>query len=648
MFTKGPIEKGPPGRADSLFPVRMLDFFEMNRNARDRLLAEATIDEEFGRLSEAEAKCRAVLDASATFLPATILLGKIAGLTGRAALAQELLGGALRLDPRSVRARTELGLLLLRERKLEDALAHLNEAVLLKSDDAETHNNLGLALLELGRFDEAVLSFERATLRKPVIAGAVYNLGIAQEALGRDADASLSYGRALALAASLLPARLRLGRLLARHGKHDEALAAFAAAVASEPNAVEPRLELARILLDVGRIDDAVRHLSQAMNREPQRAETHELAGIAHLQAGQFDAAIASFERCLAIAPARTQAYLGIAQATKFSGHDNPFVSRVSALLGQDNLEDGDRIRLHYALGKTYDDCGRYAEAMRHFDAANSIAARHLRSSRHAISRSVHSANVDRIIETFAAECFARSKQLGSDSELPILIVGMVRSGTTLVEQILSSHSTVGAGGELPFWGRQRDALLEVADGSFGPAGARAKADEYLATLRTRCPASRHVTDKMPTNFLLLGLIHLMFPQARIVHCRRDPVDTCLSIYMTPFRNFPDFAHDRGNIVYYYEEYLRLMAHWRRVLPADRFFEIDYEGLVADPGPVTRRLLDFCGLAWEDSCLRPEHNQRPIQTPSAWQARQPVYRSSVERWRRYEPFLGEFRQLVRS
>ena len=159
-------------------------------------------------------------------------------------------------------------------------------------------------------------------------------------------------------------------------------------------------------------------------------------------------------------------------------------------------------------------------------------------------------------------------------------------------------------------------------------------------------PGARQITDKMPTNFLLLGLVHLLLPRARVIHCRRHPVDNCLSMYFTPYARTPDFAHDRGNLVCYYDQYLRLMAHWRRVLPPDRLLEVDYEAVVANREGSARQIVAFCGLDWDDACLQHERNVRAITTSSLWQARQPVYRTSVARWQQYEPWLGEFRRLL--
>jgi hypothetical protein len=243
------------------------------------------------------------------------------------------------------------------------------------------------------------------------------------------------------------------------------------------------------------------------------------------------------------------------------------------------------------------------------------------------------------------------------------LIVGMPRSGTTLVEQIVSMHPEVGAGGELNFWNERGAAWHRSAEaGNETPFVVsenlateflvsefldKAAAD-YLGVLRAIAPKAARVTDKMPFNFLWAGMIHRAFPRATIIHCRRAAIDTALSIHQTHFHPVLAFPTGGAELVAYFRDYQRLTDHWRRVLPADRFIEVDYEDLTRAPEPVIRRIIAACGLAWNDACLRPESNPRAVKTPSKWQTRQPIYRTSVERWRRYEPWLGPLRALVNA
>lgn len=222
----------------------------------------------------------------------------------------------------------------------------------------------------------------------------------------------------------------------------------------------------------------------------------------------------------------------------------------------------------------------------------------------------------------------------------------MPRSGTTLVEQILSAHRDVAAGGELAFWLQRRDALHAARTDPLDAGALSKAADDYLALLREIGPRALRVTDKNPMNFEALWLIRLALPRARVIHCRRNPIDTCLSIFFMNFGGKHDYAYDRGDLAFYYREYERLMQHWRAALPLDRFTEVEYETLVADPEEETRRLIAFCGLDWDDACLAPQRNGRAVKTSSQWQVRQPIYKTSVERWRRYEPWLGELRELL--
>jgi hypothetical protein len=291
-------------------------------------------------------------------------------------------------------------------------------------------------------------------------------------------------------------------------------------------------------------------------------------------------------------------------------------------------------------MGKVCDDCGEYAQAMEHFDAANRLRAKDLK-----FDRAGFAALVDRNIRTFAREFMDSHAALATVDETPLFVVGMYRSGTTLVEQILSSHPGIVAGGELTVWG-PLDLEADAASGTFDVERAPPAVEKYLAALKKIGPTALRVSDKLPFNFLRLGAIHTLMPRARIIHCRRDPIDTCLSIYSTLFNTRVNFAAKKDDLAFCYRQYLRMMDHWRKVLPADIFIETDYERLIADREAETRRLVAFTGLDWTDLCLRPEENTRAIGTASAWQARQPVYATSLERRRHYEPWLGELRELL--
>jgi hypothetical protein len=220
----------------------------------------------------------------------------------------------------------------------------------------------------------------------------------------------------------------------------------------------------------------------------------------------------------------------------------------------------------------------------------------------------------------------------------------MIRSGTSLLEQILSSHPAITGAGELPFWHQH---AAEAYDASGHPAPERLAnlARAYRDELARLGPGALRVTDKLPHNYAMLGLIHIAFPEARMIHVRRDPADNCLSVYTTAYQRPPVFAHHRDNIVFAYRQYQRLVAHWRAAMPPDRWIEVDYEDLIRDREGWTRRLIDFAGLEWDDACLRHETNRRAVRTPSLWQVRQPLYTTSIARWKRFAPDIPEFAAL---
>ena len=326
-----------------------------------------------------------------------------------------------------------------------------------------------------------------------------------------------------------------------------------------------------------------------------------------------------------------------MSQCRKFTEADRPLVSEIGAALESPRLSDQDRSLLHFALGKICDDLGDYGTAIGHFDAANRLGRGEAQ-----FDAQEFAAAIDWLIDAFPKSSLPDKG--ASDSQLPLLIVGMPRSGTTLVEQILSNHPQVAAGGELDFWLQRSGWIGKQRVEALNPAAARKVADDYLAMLTGIGPAACRVTDKMPHNFLFLGLMHHLFPAARIIHCRRDPRDTALSIYFTRFAQGHDFAFRRTDILAYTREYRRLMAHWRAVLSPGRMLELDYESLIGDENAI-RALVAFCGLEWDEACRDFHRLARPVATAAAWQVRQPLYRSSVGRWRHYEPWLGELREL---
>jgi tetratricopeptide (TPR) repeat protein len=522
-----------------------------------------------------------------------------------------------------------------------DAIAPLRDAALLQPSNPVILHDLGLACLEVGRLPDAIAALQGAVASNPRYTDAYFRLGIALEKLGNIGGAIVAYDRATKLLPSLTEAWFRAGALVYTRGHRDEAIGCFRRAAATGGRTSFGRLGKARALLIEDRNQEAEQVLRQTLVADPRNAMTYDLLGNLLSEVGRFDEARACFERAIAIAPLLAGSYYDLVRCRRVTSDDDGLLQQMQAALATPGLEAAQRQRLHLAIGKAADDLGDYALAMQHFDAADAV-----RRGSASFDSAAFSIEIDRLIARCTPEFIARAPELGSGDATPVLIIGMPRSGTTLVEQIVSMHPEVGAGDELNFWNERGAAWHRSgAAGNETPFLAKTAAD-YLDVLRAIAPTATRVTDKMPFNFLWAGLIHLAFPRAIIIHCRRAAVDTALSIHQTHFHPSLAFPTGGAELVEYFRSYQRLIDHWRRVLPADRFIEVDYEDLTRAPEPVIRRIIAACSLAWHDACLRPECNPRAVKTPSKWQTRQPIYRTSVARWRRYEPWLGSLRALV--
>ena len=530
---------------------------------------------------------------------------------------------------------------LLKAGRPADAIAPLRDAARLQPFDPIIQHDLGLACLEIDLVPESISAFQRAVASNPRYADAYFRLGIAQEKLGDLRAAIVAYDRATELQPTLTEAWFRAGALVYTMGHRDEAIGCFRRAAASAPKSRFGRLGAARALLAEDREVEAERALRQMLALDPANALAQDLLGNLLAECGRFEEARECFTRAVANAPLMAGSYYDLVRCRPVTAADADLVARMEAALATPGLEVAHRMRVHLALGKAADDLGDHARAMRHFDAADAL--RHGSAS---FDSAAFDTEINRLIGRCSPDTIGRAAQLGTGDATPILIIGMPRSGTTLVEQIISSHPEVRGAGELNFW-NERGAAWHQA----GPAGTdapflRQAAADYLRVLRAIGPKSARVTDKMPFNFLWAGLIHLAFPRATIIHCRRTAIDTALSIHQTLFHPGLAFPTGGAKLVAYFRSYQRLTDHWRSVLPADRFIEVEYEELTREPEPVIRRIIAGCGLGWHDACLRPERNPRSVKTPSKWQTRQPIYRHSVARWRRYEPWLGSLRALL--
>jgi tetratricopeptide (TPR) repeat protein len=579
-----------------------------------------------------------------------LALGDARQAQGKAKEAMAAYNRALALAPGRADPHFSLGNLAHAKGKLQDAVKHYRRALKIDPKLAEAHNNLGVALTTLGRLAEAAKCFERALELKPNYADAHLNHGQALKADGRIEEAIEAYHRALKLDPRLAEARNNLGTALRDQGKPEAAVEELRAAIQMRPNYPDAHNNLGIALCDLGRFDDGLAAHQRALELRPDDADAHAGLGAIHQILGDQEAATRHYQRALEIRPDHARAHHNLAMARE-SMVEAGEIDRLQALLQNQSLLEREATALRFALAKLCEDAGRFDDAFAHLTVANQLKRSALGHQGQRFDAARHRAFVDQLIATFDRRYFQDRDGYGDPSERPVLIVGMPRSGTSLVEQILASHSRVFGAGELDDLGRLVEGLRETL-GSDRPypacadqidqAAADRIATSYLDKLRAlepgAAPGAARVTDKLPGNFLHLGVLAVALPQARVIHCRRDPLDTCVSCYAQSFKQPLTYAYDLTDLGHYFGQYRRLMTHWRAQLPL-ALFEVDYEDLVADQERVSRELIGFCGLEWEPACLAFHQTKRPVRTASLNQVRRPIYGSSVGRWRNFDRHL---------
>jgi tetratricopeptide (TPR) repeat protein len=629
-----------------------------NRSAR-RLagqLAAAIAHYQAKRFDRASALCRKTLGREPGNVDALHLLGVIALGEGRPERAVQLLGKAV--AARSAEAYSNLGNAHHAAGRPAEACASYRRAIDLNPNFAAAHNNLGRVLCEEGDFAAASASCERAVEFAPDLAEAHNNLGNALRGLGRLDAAEAAFRRALRLQPNNAALHVNLGNLLGDLKRFEEARACYRRAIEIDAGLAAAHYGLAASLRSLGDLATAAEGYQKVLLLNPDQAFVWNDLGRALRSLGRFEEAVAAFRQSLSVNPEFAEAYRNLAGCQQLTA-DNQNLARLSALVERQDLPIEERTAAGFALGKVLDGADRFEEAFLAYERANHL----YRDTRAALGQRFDAAelhrDVDEIIATFDSPFFASVLDWGSASELPVFIVGMPRSGTSLVEQIAASHSRVYGAGELREIGnlaQQLDPVIAIirsgSDEGTAELGlehrmtVRRLSNAHLEHLKALNGRAERVIDKMPDNIFKLGAIATLFPGARVIFCRRDPLDTCLSCYFQKFTAGQlVFSYDLADCAKRYLQTERLTAHWRNMLPL-KWLDVEYEALVSDLEHQSRRIITFLALDWEPACLEFHRTARTVTTASAWQVRQPLYGRAVGRWRKYQAHLAPLFDLL--
>jgi tetratricopeptide (TPR) repeat protein len=630
------------------------------KHAKDptQLLQIASRAQAAGRLKEAEDGYRTFLQRHPDYAPALHALGLTLRAAGRTKAALGALRKALRLDPNDVSCRANFANLLRESGQLEDALVEYTKTLAAQPNHENARFNLAVTMFELGRFAEAAEGFapllaahpQDAEVKQRLLSSYLGAGEQAREAVNLDAAAK-SYASAHTLVPDSVDALLGLGIVARDRQELRSALRYFEQALVIESEHVDILLERAGTQLMLGEVEAAEDGFRALLAGDDLLAPAHAGLGAALLAVGDTAQAVSHLERALAVEPQSASVWWQLARARRYGADDTDTVACLEHQLVAATDRTWDRINLGFALGKMCDDRGEHERAFGHYDLANALVRDHIAQPYERLTPFID-AN-----RAYFSKCrLAQRSPLACESDLPVFVVGMPRSGTTLVEQILASHPQVHGAGELPHIPRLAAELLELS-GNKVPypecleQGAndvlRARVGAHLETLRQIGGAASRVVDKLPGNFLYLGLIASLYPGARIIWCQRDPLDTCWSNFTLLFAESQSFSYDLTSLGQYYRDYERIMAMWEAVLP-DKPLRLVYEDLVSDPDAQSRRLIEYIGLPWDDRCTRFFETRRAVATASYWQVRQPVYKTAVARWKPYEPWLTPLIEALRT
>ncbi len=634
-----------------------------------------------GQLEQAEHECRSMLVKHPQDVNIIGLHGAVLLKLGRTDEARIALQKAITLKPEFAKPHEDLGRLFLIRNEPDQAARHFSQAIRLDDSQASAYGGLASALAQLGRRKEAEAAHQQFMELSPVAgtlleADRLLHDGDTAQAeqlcsellrrepndtrilrmLARIASDNERYGvaeqllrRIIALSPNEYLPHTELGRFLGEQSRFPEAIEMFKLATSLNEGSADNHRLLGDALAVIGRSADALTSYQQALQLYPE--DPHSLAGQGHMLriVGNSDDAIASYEKCTAVRPEFSDAWWGLASLKDYRLSDEQ-VQTIRSQISSDDLGVNSEIAMRFALARTSEARGEYEAAWQDYSRGNSLKRESISHDPEQTER-MH----DAIIKRFSSDFLGLKTPAAASMHTPVFILGMPRSGSTLIEQILASHSKVEGAGELPYvimlsstLGRQRPDGLRypeaVSDLTQEQLEALGKAYIYHSGVHRKLDLP-YFTDKMPANFSHIGLIHTMLPKAKIIDARRHPMGTCLANYRQLYAQGKNQTYDLIELAEYYLEYRRMMDHWQEVLPG-RVLQVNYEEVVADLDGQVRRLLDYCELPWEDACLDFHKNTRPVNTASAEQVRQPIYTDAIDFWKNYESQLKPIREIL--
>lgn len=615
----------------------LLEFPKLNASSLQNLFIDGVTLHQSGRVAEAEAIYRQVLEAEPRHADASHLLGVAAAQRGDHEAAIGLQERAIAEKGGMAQFHGHLGVSLAALGRLEEAEAALREALRLRPDYGDAFNNLGNLLRDTKRAAEAEPAYRQALRltppQHPKIATMLRNLGAVLHDLERDNEAEAAFRAALQRDPGDAESHDGHATALRELDQLDLAEAAQRRAIALSPETAAFHVDYAVLLKALGRVGLGEIACRRGLSIDPDYAEGHNCLGGLLFDLGKMDAAEAEMRRSLDMTPDNIPYHLSFAAAHKYKAGDAHLaeMERLAARAGE--MSGSDQAHLHFALAKAYEDAGAKDLGFEQQRLGNAAKRRTFEYDEAGML-----AQIERIKAVFSPKFVSSLKRGYKMADGPIFILGMMRSGSTLVEQILASHPQVFGAGELTLF-RQAlgavsgqkpypEAIPSMSAGTIDAVGLA-----YQARLRQEAPEAPRITDKYLHNFLYCGLIALSMPNARIIHTVRDPVDTCLSIYSKMFTGHHPYAYDLAELGRYHRAYQSLMDHWRKVLPEGAMIDLRYEEVVDDLEGQSRRLLDHCDLPWDEAVLAFHRTDRAVRTASATQVRQPIYKSSVGRWK---------------